>query len=338
MTNGNNSGRYSTYSAQDFICDPFFQDGILHPETAAAAWWEEWMTSHPEKTETINNARLLLQSLYFDEQVPADDKVQQSLAAAQEKIAEFATSAPVRRMPRVWRAAAAAAGIILCGGIGYLINSSRHTQLSYATAYGEIQTLYLPDSSRLILNAHSSVRYSKEWQPGQAREVWLDGEAFLDVRSAGASPFQVHTKDLTVEVLGTAFDIRGRRGKTEVVLQSGKIRVRFTTGAHADLVMTPGDRIIFDPATAALAHTTIAPEKYTSWKDRRLTDATTAEILQYLEDNYHKTFILEDEMLAKRKIGGVILLDNLDDALFALSTVLNANLIQHQDTIIIRPR
>ena len=338
MTNGNNSGRYARYGVQDFICDPFFQDWILHPEATAAAWWEEWMTSHPEKTETINDAKMLLQSLYFEEQIPADDKVQQSLAAAQEKIAEFATTAPVRRIPRVWWAAAVAAGIMLYAGISYLITSSRHTQLSYATAYGEMQTLHLPDSSRLILNAHSSVRYSKEWQPGQAREVWLDGEAFFDVRSAGASTFQVHTKDLTVEVLGTAFDIRGRRGKTEVVLQSGKIRVRFTTGAHADLLMTPGDRIIFDPATSSLAHTTIAPEKYTSWKDRRLTDATTAEILQYLGDNYHKTFILEDETLARRKIGGVILLDNLDDALFALSTVLNANLIQHQDTIIIRPR
>lgn len=336
MTNGNNSGRYASYDAQDFICDPFFQDWILHPETEAAAWWEEWMTSHPERTETIRDARVLLQSLYFEEQVPSDDKVQQSLAAAQEKIAESIT--PVRHLPRVWWAAAAAAGIILCAGIGYLITGSRHTQLSYTTAYGEMQTFYLPDSSRLILNAHSAVRYSKEWQPGQAREVWLDGEAFFDVRSASASTFRVHTKDLAVEVLGTAFDIRGRRGKTEVVLQSGKIRVRFTTSAHADLLMTPGDRIIFDPATAALAHTTIAPEKYTSWKDKKLTDATVTEILQYLEDNYHKTFILEDETLAKRKIGGVILLDNLDDALFALSTVLNANLIQHQDTIIIRPR
>ena len=340
MTNGNNSSRYASFGVQDFICDPFFQDWILYPEAepAATAWWEEWTTSHPEKKETIRDAKMLLQSLYFEEQIPADDTIQQSLAAAQEKIAEFATTTPVRRMPQGWWAAAAAAGIILCAGLGYFISSSRHTQLSYATAYGEMQTLYLPDSSRLILNAHSSIRYSKEWQPGHAREVWLDGEAFFDVRPAGASTFQVHTKDLAVEVLGTTFDIRGRRGKTEVVLQSGKIKVRFTASAHADLVMTPGDRIIFDPVTASLAHTTIAPEKYTSWKDKRLTDATLPEILQYLEDNYHKTFILEDETLAKRKIGGVILLDNLDDALFALSTVLNANLIQHQDTIIIRPR
>lgn len=336
MTNGDNNGRYAGYGVPDFICDPFFQDWIIHPEGESAAWWGDWMTQHPEMTATVSEAIQLLQSLYFEEQVPEEDAALQSLAKVQEKIA--AAAVPVRQTRRSWWAAAAAAAVILCVSLIYLITADRHPQLSYTTSYGEIQTRYLPDSSRLVLNAHSSVRYAKTWQAGQAREIWLDGEAWFDVRSAATAAFLVHTKDLTVEVLGTTFDIRGRRGKTEVVLQSGKIRVRFTAGSHADLLMTPGDRIIFDPATAALTHTTTEPEKYTSWKDKRLTDATIGEILQYLEDNYHKTFILEDPTLAKRRIGGVVLLDNLDDALFALSTVLNANLIHHQDTITIRPR
>jgi len=337
MTNGDNNGRYAGYGVPEFICDPFFQDWIIHPEGESAAWWEDWMTLHPERTATVSEARQLLQSLYFEEQVPEEDAALQSLASVREKIA--AAAIPVRHMRRTkWWAVAAAAGVILCISLIYLITVDRHPQLSYTTSYGEMQSQYLPDSSRLILNAHSSVRYAREWQPGQAREVWLDGEAWFDIRSAATSTFLVHTKDLTVEVLGTSFDIRGRRGKTEVVLQSGKIRVRFTAGGHTDLLMTPGDRIIFDPATSALTHTTTAPEKYTSWKDKRLTDATLGEILQYLEDNYHKTFILEDPKLAEKHIGGVILLDNLDDALFALSTVLNANLIHHQDTITIRPR
>jgi len=336
MTNGDNNGRYAGYGVPEFICDPFFQDWIIHPEGESAAWWEEWMQSHPEKKPTVSDARQLLQSLYFEEQVPEEEAALQSLARVREMIA--ATAIPVRQMRRKWWPAAAAAVVILIVSLIYLITGNRHTGLSYNTPYGETRSLYFPDSSRLVLNAHSSVRYAREWQPGQTREVWLEGEAWFDVRSKVASTFLVHTKDLTVEVLGTTFDIRGRRGKTEVVLQSGKIKVRFTTGSHADLLMAPGDRIIFDPATAALTHTTTAPEKYTSWKDRRLTDATIEEILQYLEDNYHKTFILEDPKLANRRIGGVILLDNLDDALFALSTVLNANLIHHQDTITIRPR
>jgi len=337
MTNGDNNGHYASYGVPEFICDPFFQDWIIDPEGESAAWWKDWIARHPEKASETTQARQLLQSMYFEEHIPSEDAAQRSLAAVRGKITQEPT-VPVRHMRRIGWAAAAIAGVVLCAGLGYLLTGRHNTQLSYATPYGEMRTLYLPDSSRLILNAHSSVRYTGAWQTGQAREVWLDGEAFFDVRSVAASTFLVHTKDLTVEVLGTAFDIRGRRGKTEVVLQSGKIKVRFTAGSHADLVMAPGDRITFDPATAVLAHTTTAPEKYTSWKDRRLTDASIGEILQYLEDNYHKTFILENPALAEKKIGGVILLDNLDDALFALSTVLNANLIHHQDTIIIRPR
>jgi transmembrane sensor len=333
MTNGENNGRYEAYGVPDFICDPFFQDWIIHPEGTTAAWWEDWMINHPEKNTAVTEARQLLQAMYFQEHVPSEEAALRSLAAVREKLAT--TAAPVRRISWWW---AAAASLILCAGLGYFITGSRRTQQSYATDYAELRTLYLPDSSKMVLNAHSTVRYAKEWKPGQTREIWLDGEAFFDVRSVAASSFQVHTKDLTVEVLGTAFDIRGRRGKTEVVLQSGKIRISFTAGGHSDLVMAPGDRIVFDPATAALTHTTTTPDKYTSWKDRRLTDATLGEILQYLEDNYHKTFILEDPSMAERHIGGVILLDNLDDALFALSTVLNANLTQHQDTITIRPR
>ena len=87
-----------------------------------------------------------------------------------------------------------------------------------------------------------------------------------------------------------------------------------------------------------VAHTVTVPEDYTSWKDKKLIEPTVGEILDYLEDNYHKTFILEDPTLAGKKIGGVILLDNLNDALFALSTVLNVNIIQRKDTIILKKR
>ena len=300
----------------DFINDPFFQD---------------W-------------ARTLLESVRFVEQFPTDEQVRQSLASARERIAEGkgrVVALPLDgqrgRIRRIGWAAAVIAGIGIAGVIGYLSKSPRPAELSYATPYGELRTLYLPDSSRLVLNAHSSVRYA-DWRPGQVREVWLDGEGYFDVRPGKASLFRVHTKDLTVEVLGTTFDIRNRRGKTEVVLETGRIKVSFPAGAHDDLVMQPGDKITYDPVKLELAHTVTVPENYSSWKDKKLTEATVGDILHYLEDNYHKTFILEDPTMAGKKIGGVILLDNLNDALFALSTVLDATIIQRQDTIIFKKR
>jgi transmembrane sensor len=346
------SGQYAQFTLSDFIADPFFQDWIIYPEGEAAEFWGDWMQRHPEKMEMIREARTLLESVSFQEQLPKEEEVHRSLARAREIIAAGSASKPAGsgrivtlpldgqrgRIRRIGWAAAVIAGIGIATTIGYLSNSHRHAEESYATPYGEMRTLYLPDSSKLVLNAHSSVRYGGSWRAGQAREVWLDGEGYFDVRPDKASAFRVHTKDLTVEVLGTSFDIRNRRGKTEVVLETGKVKVRFPAGIHEDVVLAPGDRVIYDPAKTELAHTITVPENYTSWKDKKLTEATAGDIILYLEDNYDKTIILEDPTLAGKKIGGVILLDNLNDALFALSTVLNVNVIQEQDSIILKKR
>jgi transmembrane sensor len=345
MKRGENRGQYDRPTLSDFINDPFFQDWVIHPEGETASFWEDWVLRHPEQAEMIREARMLLESVRFVEQFPSDEQVQQSLASAREVIADgggrvVALPLDVQRgrIRRFGWAAAVIAGIGIATVIGYLSAGRHALELSYATPYGEMRTIYLPDSSKLVLNAHSTVQYTGNWRPGQAREVWLDGEGYFDVRSNTASIFRVHTKDLTVEVLGTTFDIRNRRGKTEVVLETGRIRVQFQAGGHGDLVMAPGDRIVYDPEKMELAHTVTVPENYTSWKDKKLIEPTVGDILHYLEDNYHKTFILEDPTFAGKKIGGVILLDNLNDALFALSTVLDATIIQQKDTIIFKKR
>jgi ferric-dicitrate binding protein FerR (iron transport regulator) len=227
-----------------------------------------------------------------------------------------------------WRVAAVLVGAALCTGLYWYFHKKPVTEST--TQYGEMRTLYLPDSSKVILNAHSSLHYA--WVPGGTREIWLEGEAYFDVRPVKNSVFLVHAGKLSVEVLGTRFDIRDRRGKVVVVLEEGKIRVRYLDSA---LVLTPGEEVLLDTAKVAV---TKAPDNYTTWKEKRLTDVTVADIAEYLEDNYHKKVILQDPAMARRRIGGVVLLDNLDDALFALSTVLNAEIIQSGDTLVVRPK
>ena len=354
MTNGKDSVRYTDFGIGEFISDPFFQDWVIHPDAESTIFWEEWTRQHPEKASMIEEARRFLETLGFAEDIPNETQVQTSFTTAMDAI----RNGRVRGMKRglivkrglggmawriaatgmAWRIAAAFIGLVLCIALYYSMRERLAPERAYVTRYGEIRTLYLPDSSKLVLNAHSGVHYNKDWKAGQAREVWLDGEAFFDVRSSTASAFLVYTKELRVEVLGTAFDIRERRGRTEIVLQSGKIRVRFIQQGHEDLLMGPGDKIIYDPGKASLVHTSTIPENYTSWKDKKLTDVTVGQIVEYIEDNFNRKVILEDESMAERKIGGAVLLDNLDDAMFALSTVLNVNVIRQNDTLILRPR
>ena len=334
MIDGGKSDRYADFGVPELICDPFFQDGVINPGGESAAFWVGWVAEHPDKKEVVEDARRLLQSLSFTDHVPAEEQVAASLTRALEFIEN--ESQDRYRIRRIAWLTAAAIATAVCLTVGY--RYWKGVGKVYTTQYAETRVLYLPDSSRVVLNAHSECRFSQTWKTGQPREVWLDGEAFFDVRRMAGSEFLVHSGGLTVEVLGTSFDIRNRRGKTEVVLQSGKVRLLFADGGHQDLVMTPGDKVAYDPQASVLVHTEIKPESYTSWKDKKLTDISVGEIATYLEDNYHKTVIFKDTTMAKRTVGGAVLLDNLDDGLFALSTILNADIIQRNDTLIIQPR
>jgi ferric-dicitrate binding protein FerR (iron transport regulator) len=225
------------FGVRELICDPFFQDWVLRPTEEHEVFWTAWRKEHPDKDALVQEAAGLLRSLDFAEDFPSEAQVQASLSRTLGTL-------QARKVNMVWRVAAICTGIALCAGLFYY-TAQRRTPREQAsvTPYGQIRTLYLPDSSKVVLNAHSSVRYASAWRPGQPREVWLEGEAYFDVRPVESSGFLVHVKDLTVEVLGTAFDIRDRRGKVEVVLEKGKIRVRYIGG---DLVMAPGDRALFD--------------------------------------------------------------------------------------------
>jgi ferric-dicitrate binding protein FerR (iron transport regulator) len=320
-----NGGRYDGYGIRELICDPYFQDWIIRPDADSIAFWNEWKTGEPGREALVREAAALLTSIGFTEELPSDEAVQEALSRSLGAIGR----SPVRM---AWRIAAIFVGVALCTGLYYYLRRAPAAAVSeMSTQYGENRNVYLPDSSLVILNAHSSIRYA----PGNPREIWLDGEAYFDVRPQATSTFRVHAGSLSVEVLGTRFDIRDRRGKIAVVLESGKIRVRCPSAA---VLMNPGEEVIYDTSVATLFRTSAVPETFTSWKEKRLTDVSVGEIAEFLEDNYHKTVILEDPAMAKRRIGGAILLDNLDDALFALSTVLNADIIQEGDTLRIRPK
>ncbi|MGD1895272.1 MAG: FecR family protein [Cyclobacteriaceae bacterium] len=109
----------------------------------------------------------------------------------------------------IWYRAAVVSGLVLTAAlVWFLLKADSLTE--YATDYGEIRTLTLPDSSRVTLNANSAIHYAAKWDVDVAREVWLDGEAYFSVtHTQNDQPFIVHVTDgLRVNVLGTEFNVK----------------------------------------------------------------------------------------------------------------------------------
>lgn len=343
--------KYKDFTEIDFIKDPYFQDWVINSNTENNAFWRTFFETYPHKKEAGELAGNFLKNIALEEDLPDESLIKRSLAKhladierfENSKIIDIGAKFPLKKLLRI---AAIFGGVILI--VLALLFNKKDKPVLVKTEYGNLKSVVLPDSSLVVLNANSTIKFSNKWGKSKSREVWLQGEAFFNVRHINHDTshikrfeqFIVHTEDITVEVLGTSFDIRHRRGKTEVALQTGTIKVSFKDKRTKDIIMKPGNMLAYSPKEEKIETTTISAENFSAWKEKKLilNDPTAAEIVQYLEDNFGKEIILEDAELGKRKIEGPILLTNLDDALFILSTVLNTKIIKKDSTIIITSR
>lgn len=96
----------------------------------------------------------------------------------------------------------------------------------------------LPDGSRVWLNAATSLRFPTAFT-GADRTVELSGEAYFEVARARDQPFKVKVGGMTVDVLGTHFDVMAYDDEESfrTTLLSGAVRV---SGGEGSRVLRPG--------------------------------------------------------------------------------------------------
>jgi ferric-dicitrate binding protein FerR (iron transport regulator) len=135
---------------------------------------------------------------------------------------------------KYWSYAAAVALLIGFGGGWYIHHvktaiaplSNQINYISKQTVKGEKRTVLLPDGTVVTLNAESRLRYGENFGKAPKREIYLEGEAFLEVAKNPHLPFQIHTGPITTTVLGTSFNIQAF-DKEEITISvvSGKVKV-----------------------------------------------------------------------------------------------------------------
>ncbi len=94
------------------------------------------------------------------------------------------------------------------------------------TRNGEKSQLTLADGSKIWVNSNTKLRYPASMNQKQV-DIFLEGEAFFDVYKMPGRNLTVHTSDLMINVLGTAFNVKSYSddGITETTLVRGKITI-----------------------------------------------------------------------------------------------------------------
>src|SRR5690606_2859673 len=91
----------------------------------------------------------------------------------------------------------------------------------------EHRLLHLPDGSTVIVGVGSKLNYPSSFDSLRTREVYLEGQAYFDIRHNPQKPFIIHTGKVATTVLGTSFNIKAWPEDQDitVTVTRGKVRV-----------------------------------------------------------------------------------------------------------------
>jgi len=111
---------------------------------------------------------------------------------------------------------------VLIIGLG-LVSFMRFYSQNIYCPNGQHSIVYLPDGSKVTLNANSSIVYNPYWWKF-SRKLDFSGEAFFEVKKG--KKFEVISEKGTTAVLGTSFNIYSRKDEYRVYCISGKVKVK----------------------------------------------------------------------------------------------------------------
>ncbi len=322
----------------DFLSDPSFLNWVKGTDAADAAIWNQWLKDNPHMEEIVEDAAFLVRGKIFNPPTVAEVQVERALNRLNHKIDNRSSFYQRRQRERsstfqMWKIAAAIAVIL----VSYLVLQRYFLpqEVIHHTAYGEQINLKLADGTMVALNANSTLRYYSN----HSKEVWLEGEAFFKVEKKDTSKakFLVHTDDLVVEVLGTAFNVNSHAAKTQVVLKEGKVKLNLNNGKQRNMV--PGDLISYSAKSNKIIESRqqVRPELHTSWKDGTLIfeNISMQKAMEKIRETYGLEILFTDEEAANRKITLAVPTKNLEICIKAFEKALNIQIERTENDLII---
>ena len=340
---------YNNLSVEELIQDDFFIESTQAPDHTTEAFWSAFLLQHPHMTENVHAARSLVSNMKFTIELPAAgtrERLWNNILSETKQEAKVIKINGHRKW--MWAAAAAVTGIMLISG--YWLFTMKTGNPVIHTQFAETKTLVLPDESIVTLNANSSLEYRNDWKEGEPREVWLKGEGFFEVKHLNkegqpvkdGERFIVHSGNMNVEVLGTSFNVSDRKSVTQVVLQTGKVRVDFDDKKTGSITMVPGELVKYDKQTRQVLKETSDAERFIAWKKKEMVmdNTTVQEVINTIENTFgYKVEVKDKEILSRQLSGtGTISLENQQTLFKSLELILAVDITINDKTLLIKSK
>lgn len=196
------------------------------------------------------------------------------------------------------------------------LNKKSYSQLY--VPFGHRSRLTLSDGTKLWVNAGTLVVYPDVFADDK-REVYVDGEVFMEVSHDTDRPFILNTKSFDISVLGTSFNVSAYEEKDlqSIVLVSGSLKVKSKNKLES--VLQPQDMFTLQKGQSEITQVDVS--SYILWKEGlyQFKKERLEVILQRLSFYYKKKISATNSAAALICSGKLDLKEDLERVLTGLS-------------------
>ena len=204
------------------------------------------------------------------------------------------------------RAAAVVALLaVSAAGTYYCLNQkySKNEMVECFVPYGEQKHVQLPDGTSAWLNSGSVLIYPKAFLSNK-RMIYLNGQASFDVAHDAAKPFIVKSAHLSMQALGTLFDLNDYTDSEWAVatLERGKVLLRTDHPEDKPFILSPNEQISYNSQSRTFVHDDVDAHRLMQWRGNYLVlqNASFDEVVKAIERRYKVTVNYETNQFENR--------------------------------------
>ncbi|MDR1682239.1 MAG: DUF4974 domain-containing protein [Candidatus Symbiothrix sp.] len=233
---------------------------------------------------------------------------------------------------------------LFCTGLGYYsaIDTSvqDNNKMSVQVEIGQKANVRLPDGTLVRLNSSGSLTCDNTYNKKE-RVVYLQGEAYFEVNKDKTRPFIVKTSDISIEALGTSFDVKAYPDDNYISATLIEGSIRISSPAQSKL-LAPNEKLTITKSDGQFNKSVLPDAKENiSWINNQLTfeQERLEDIAKTLERMYSIRIRFASDKLKDVRFSGTIKNNNLENVLQLITFVSPVRYSHEKDaTIIIRDK
>ena len=181
---------------------------------------------------------------------------------------------------------------------------------------GQKSDIVLSDGTHVYINSDSKISYDNSYNK-RDRVIQLEGEAYFDVAKDKKRPFIVKANGISVQALGTSFNVKAHdNDKTvSVILIEGSVKV---ADNQKNEILKPNEKLEYNLSTKDFKKTEIIPNANGMlWRGNELAlyGESLEEVCNDLTRMYNCKFVFKSEAYKSFTYNGVIKNKTLENVL-----------------------